>query len=340
MITALNRLEKAQKELALAQQEFQNEGNETTKIQSWIINQAVAAGMPENGANLHNAKLTIEKNLCQHVALETDLEVWAKTLGYESFAQARKGIGARSNRHDLVVSQLPTAYQKMPIKLALNKTNVELGRIERTLRRVQNELLTTFEDDVNEESAANMAEAWSGLETLAELEGFYTDLIKFNNDYEEPELPTTVPTSDVAYRLEQADKFSVVFITDLTAMVQEKPVEIDRVESLYRFDGNPNGLVEFLLWQHLAPQMKENLFVHHLHDFVVYYLEEKGLAVPPEKNLGNTTYLDWEWADCVCLNDLLDYFATNGVEIADLGKAEEDFQNLEQTEAELLACLV
>jgi hypothetical protein len=341
MIKALACLEKAQKELALAQEEFQNENNEVAKIRDWAIKLAVAVGMSENRANLYNAKLTIEKKVQRAVALETDLEVWAKTLGYGSFAQARMGIGARTNSHDVVVAQLPVAYQKMPIKLALNKTNVELGRIERTLRRAQNELLTAFEVGVDEENAAIIAKKWLDLETLADLEKFYTKLIAFNNDYEEPEPPATVPTSELAYRLEKADKFSVVFTTDLAGIIQEKPVEIDRVESLYRLNDNPNKLVEFLLWQQLAPQMDELFFLRHLEDFAIY-LEEKGLAVPQGKTLDNKTVAaathryDWEWADCVCLNDLLDYFAINGIEIADLGKAETN----EETEEELLACLV
>ena len=342
MITALICLEKAQRELTLAREEFQNENNEAAKIRDWLIAQAVVVGMPEKGANLPNAKSFLEKKLQRAVALETDLELWAKNLGYGSFAQARMGIGARANRHDVVIAQLPMEYQKMPIKLALNKTNVELGRIERTLRRAQNELLTAFEVGVDEENAAKIAEAWLDLETLAELESFHTDLIKFNNDYEEPEPPATVPTSDVVYRLEQADKFSVVFIADLTAVIQEKPVEIERVKSLYRFNLNINTVVEFLLWQHLAPQMEEPVFLHYLGDFATDYLRKKGLAVPEGKTLPDNTKapathrFDWKWADSVCLNDLLDYFACEGVEIADLGKA----KTIEETEAELLTCLV
>ena len=219
MIKALDYLEKAKRELALAQEEFQNENNEVAKIRDWLIAQAVVVGMPEKGANLPNATSFLEKKLQRAVALETDLELWAKNLGYGSFSQARMGIGARANRHDVVIAQLPVEYQKMPVKLALNKTNVELGRIERTLRRTQNELLTAFEVGVDEENAANIAEAWRDLETLSDLEVFLTDLIKFNNDYEEPEPPATVPTSEMVHRLEQADKFSVVFIADLTAVI-------------------------------------------------------------------------------------------------------------------------
>jgi hypothetical protein len=229
----------------------------------------------------------------------------------------------------------------MPMKLALNKTNVELGRIERTLRRTQNELLTAFEVGVDEEVGANIAEAWLDLETLAELESFYTDLVKFNNDYEEPEPPATVPTSDVVYRLEKADRFSMLFITGLAGIIQEKPVEIDSKESFYRFNGCPNALVEFLLWKHLAPQMDELVFIRHMQDFAIH-LEDKGLAVHAEKIPGKKILNpyhhrhNWEWECCVSLKDLLDYFAINGIEIADLGKAE----TFEETEEELLACLV
>ena len=343
MIKAFDRLEKAQRELTLAKEEFQNENNEAAKIRDWAIKLAVSAGMSESRANVHNAKLAIEKKLQRAVALETDLEDWAtKTLGYGSFAQARMGIGARANRHDVVIAQLPVEYQKMPVKLALHKTNVELGRIERTLRRVQNELLDAFDYGLDEENTENIAEAWRDLKTLSDLEVFLTDLIKCNNFYEEPVLPATVPTSDVVYRLEQADKFSVVFIADLTAVIQEKPVEIERVESICRFNLNINTVVEFLLWQHLAPQMEDLLFLRYMDRFTTEYLREKGLAVPKGKTLVDKTKVyskhrfDWEWADSVCLKDLLDYFACRGVEIADLAGAQEA---MEETEAELLACL-
>ena len=344
MTKALERLARAQKELTIAQQEFLNNDTEATKNRDWIIKQAVALGMPENGANLPNAKSTLEKTLQQHLALKTDLESWAQNLGYDSWARARMGMGARSNRHDLTVEQLPVAYKKMPIKLALNKSNLELGRIERTLRRTQNELLDTFEIGVGEDAQAEIAEAWSELETLADLEGFYTDLVKYNNNYEEPELPETVPTSTMVTQLEQADKFSVVFISDLTAVVQATPVEIERAESIYRINTNPNQLVEFVLWQHLARQMTELMFLRHMSEFAVY-LEEKGLAVPQGKTLENNTTAsadhryDWKWADSVCLKDLLNYFAINGVEVTDLEGTERDLQTIEETEEELLGCL-
>ena len=344
MTKALERLARAQKELCLAQEEFQNDNTEAEKNKDWIIRQAVTVGMSESRANLHNAKLTIEKTLRQHLALETDLESWAQNLGYDSFARARMGMGARTNRHDLVVEQLPVAYQKMPIKLALNKSNLELGRIERTIRRTQSELLDAFENGVSKDEQANIAEAWSDLETLADLEGFYTDLIKFNNNYEEPEPPETVPTSAMLTRLELADKFSVMFIADVTAMIQATPVEIERKESIYRTSANPNNLVEFVLWQHLANQMDELLFLRHMSDFAIY-LEEKGLAVPQGKTLENNTTAsadhryDWKWAESVCLNDLLNYFAVNGIEVTDFEATEEVLETIEETEEELLGCL-
>jgi hypothetical protein len=344
MTKALDRLARAQKELCLAQEEFQNENTEAEKNKDWIIRQAVAVGMSESRANLHNAKLTIEKTLRQHLALETDLESWAQNLGYDSFARARMGMGARTNRHDLVVEQLPVAYQKIPIKLALNKSNLELGRIERTIRRTQSELLDAFENGVSEVAQAEIADAWSNLETLADLEGFYTDLIKFNNNYEEPKTPETVPTSAMLTRLELADKFSVMFIADVTAMIRATPVEIERKESIYRTSVNPNNLVEFVLWQHLANQMDELLFLRHMSDFAIY-LEEKGLAVPQGKTLENSTTAsaghryDWKWVESVCLNDLLNYFAINGIEVTDFEATEEALEIIEETEEELLGCL-
>ena len=74
MTKILDRLAKAQKELSLAQEEFQNNDVEAVKTRDWIIKQAVAVGMPQNGANLPNAKSTLEKTLQQHLALKTDLE--------------------------------------------------------------------------------------------------------------------------------------------------------------------------------------------------------------------------------------------------------------------------
>jgi len=344
MTKALDRLTRAQKELCLAQEEFQNDNTEAEKNKDWIIKQALGVGMPEKGANLPNAKSTLEKTLEQHLALKTDLESWAQNLGYDSFARARMGMGARTNRHDLVVEQLPVAYRKIPIKLALNKSNLELGRIERTIRRTQSELLDAFDVDMDEVLQAEIAEAWSKLETLADLEEFYTDLIKYNNNYEEPELPETVPTSAMLTRLELADKFSVMFIADVTAMIQAKPVEIERTESIYRTSSNPNKLVEFVLWQHLANQMDELLFLRHMSDFAIY-LEEKGLAVPHGKTLENKTTAsadhryDWKWAESVCLNDLLNYFAINGIAVTDLEATEEVLETIEETEEELLGCL-
>jgi hypothetical protein len=254
------------------------------------------------------------------------------------------GLGARTNRHDLVVEQLPAVYQKMPIRLALNKGNLELGRIERTIRRTQRELLDAFDVGIDEVAQADIAEAWSNLATLADLEVFYTDLIKFNNNYEEPEPPEMVPTSAMLTRLELADKFSVMFIADVTAMIQAKPVEIERRESIYRTNANPNDLVEFVLWQHLASQMEELLFQRHLSDFAIY-LEEKGLAVPQGKILENKTTAsanhryDWKWAESVCLNDLLNYFTINGIEVTDFEATEEVLETIEETEEELLGCL-
>jgi hypothetical protein len=145
-------------------------------------------------------------------------------------------------------------------------------------------------------------------------------------------------------RFDLADKFSGVFISDLTAVVQAAPVEVERKESIYRTNSNPNNLIEFVLWQQLAAQMDELLFLSHMSDFAIY-LEERGLAVPQGKTLENKTTAsadhryDWKWAESVCLNDLLNYFAINGVEVADLADAGKELGTIEVTEEELLACL-
>jgi restriction system protein len=124
-------------------------------------------------------------------------------------------------------------------------------------------------------------------------------------------------------------------------MIQAKPVEIERTESIYRTSSNPNKLVEFVLWQHLANQMDELLFLRHMSDFAIY-LEEKGLAVPHGKTLENKTTAsadhryDWKWAESVCLNDLLNYFAINGIAVTDLEATEEVLETIEETEEELL----
>lgn len=366
MTKALDRLERAQKELTFAQvklqeeltlaqqriekeltraqEEFQKDNTEAEETRDWIITLAVQSGMSANRPTLPNAKSTLEKTLQQHLALKTDLESWAQTLGYDSFARARMGMGARTNRHDLVVEQLPPVYQKMPIRLALNKSNLELGRIERTIRRTQRELLDAFDAGMSDDIQEEMAEAWADLETLADLEGFYTELIKFNNNYEEPAASETVPTSEMLTRFELASKFSEAFLSDLTEMVQSAPVEVERKESIYRNNANPNNLVEFVLWQHLARDMEELLFLRHMSEFATY-LEDRGLAVPHGKTLesGLTASAehryDWEWAECVCLNDLLNYFADNGIELNLPQTTVVETEALEETEEELLSCL-
>ena len=94
----------------------------------------------------------------------------------------------------------------------------------------------------------------------------------------------------------------------------------------------------------LYRQMTELMFLRHMSEFAVY-LEEKGLAVPHGKTLENNTTAsadhryDWKWADSVCLKDLLNYFAINGVEVTDLEGTERDLQTIEETEEELLGCL-
>ena len=90
--------------------------------------------------------------------------------------------------------------------------------------------------------------------------------------------------------------------------------------------------------------MDELLFLRHMSDFAIY-LEENGLAVPQGKTLENNTTAsadhryDWKWAESVCLNDLLNYFAVNGIEVTDFEATEEVLETIEETEEELLGCL-
>lgn len=341
---AIEEQRKLEKAVAKLNEATLNAFDEGTQAVQFIMDLAVQNGMSANRPTLFNAQSFIESDYQSAKERLKAYEQLATEAGYCSIPKAIEGLRKRTTRHDELVAQLPLVYQKTPIRLALNKSNLELGRIERTIRRTQRELLDAFDAGMSDDIQEEMAEAWADLETLADLEGFYTELIKFNNNYEEPAASETVPTSEMLTRFELASKFSEAFLSDLTEMVQSAPVEVERKESIYRNNANPNNLVEFVLWQHLARDMEELLFLRHMSEFATY-LEDRGLAVPHGKTLesGLTASAehryDWEWAECVCLNDLLNYFADNGIELNLPQTTVVETEALEETEEELLSCL-
>lgn len=327
-VSALAKLEEATRQAI-------EEGNQAIE---WVVGLAVENGMSDKKATLYNAQAFIESDYATAKSSVADVEQWAQSLGYDSFARARMAIGARTNRHDQVTELLPPLFKKMPVELALNKSQLERGRIERTLRRVQRDLLDTFEQGLDATSEQEMAEWWSELKTLADLDEFHTEVLKYNNDYEEPTVPETISTAEMVERIQQATRFSVQFIEDVVHLVESRPVAVERTEGIYRANCNADSVVEFVLWQHIMPSAPELQFERLMHDFT-FHLADRGLAIG-ETQLINKVEVpagsrqQFQWSEGVCLNDLLAFIGSE----ASTGCTSNAIE-AEETDDELLACL-